>query len=79
MSSIHFNKQVFINSLKTKHMTTYLSTTIALMVILTLHGMLQGNLKPEFFLYAFILSLAFALWNLVDHRCRKFQKSQHVD
>jgi cell shape-determining protein MreD len=79
MLSTHFNKQVFINTLKTKHVTTYLSTTIALMVILALHGMLQGNLKPEFFLYAFIASLAFALWNLVDHKYRKFQKAQHLD
>ncbi|OTG82493.1 hypothetical protein B9T31_14435 [Acinetobacter sp. ANC 4558] len=79
MLSTHFNKQVFINTLKTKHVTTYLSTTIALMVILALHGMLQGNLKPEYFLYAFIVSLAFAFWNVVDHTYRKFQKAQHLD
>jgi hypothetical protein len=79
MLSTHFNKQVFINTLKTKHVTTYLSTTIALMVILALHGMLQGNLKPEFFLYAFVVSIAFALWNLIDHKCRKFQKAQNID
>lgn len=79
MLSTHFNKQVFIATLKTKHMVTYLSTTFALMVILALHGLIQGNLKPEFFLYAFIVSLAFALWNVIDHKCRKNQKSQSLD
>jgi hypothetical protein len=79
MLSTHFTKEVFINSLKTKHMITYLSTTFALMVILAIHGVIQGNLKPEFFLYAFVASLAFAIWNVVDHKCRKVQKAKNYD
>ncbi|WOE31877.1 MULTISPECIES: hypothetical protein [unclassified Acinetobacter] len=79
MLSTHFNKQVFIDALKTKHMVTYFSTTFALMVILAFHGLIQGNLRPEFFLYAFIVSLAFALWNIIDHKQRKSLKSQMVD
>ena len=51
MLSLHFNKQVFINALKAnKNMVTYLSTTIALMVIMIMHGLIQGNLKAEYFL-----------------------------
>lgn len=79
MFSPFLNKAVFINMLKTKHMVTYLSTTFALMMILALHGMIQGNLKPEFFVYAFVVSLAFAMWNLADHKCRKTLKSQTSD
>lgn len=79
MLSIHFNKQVFIDALKTKHILTYFSTTFALMVILAFNGLIQGNLKPEFFLYAFIVSLAFTLWNIIDHKCRKSLKNQVID
>ena len=79
MVSSFFNKAVFINTLKTKHMVTYLSTTFALMMILALHGIIQGNLKPEFFVYAFVVSLAFAMWNLVDHKCRKTVKIRTTD
>ena len=74
MLSMHFSKETLMNTMKTKHMITYLSTTIALMVILAIHGVIQGNLKFEFFLYAFVTSLAFAIWNLIDHKCRKLQK-----
>ena len=79
MFSTHFNKEVFINTLKTKHFMTYISTTFALMVILALHGAIQGNLKPQYFLYAFIASLAFAIWDIADHKCRKVQKAKITD
>lgn len=75
----HFNKEIFINTLKTKHMVTYLSTTFALMMILAIHGIIQGNLKPEFFVYAFVVSLAFAMWNIIDHKCRKTLKRKTFD
>ena len=72
MLSLHFNKQVFIDSLKTnKKLVTYLSTTIGLMVILMIHSLIQGNLKPEFFVYALFVSAAFYLWDIVDHKFRK--------
>lgn len=79
MLSTHFNKEIFINTLKTKHMVTYLSTTFALMMILAIHGVIQGNLKPEFFVYAFVVSLAFAMWNVIDHKCRKTLKRKTFD
>ncbi|WP_163124349.1 hypothetical protein [Acinetobacter portensis] len=79
MLSTHFNKEIFINTLKTKHMVTYLSTTFALMMILAIHGVIQGNLKPEFFVYAFVVSLAFAMWNIIDHKCRKTLKRKTFD
>ncbi|MFC6052145.1 hypothetical protein A6M14_05085 [Acinetobacter sp. Ac_877] len=79
MLSTHFNKEIFINTLKTKHMVTYLSTTFALMMILAIHGIIQGNLKPEFFVYAFVVSLAFAMWNIIDHKCRKTLKRKTFD
>ncbi|RKG41020.1 hypothetical protein [Acinetobacter rongchengensis] len=75
MLPIHFNKQVFINSLKTnKKMVTYLSTTLALLATLFIHGLIQGNLKPEFFAYALVVSAAFYVWDVVDHKSRKLAK-----
>ncbi|MGE8559568.1 MAG: hypothetical protein ACN6NJ_01265 [Acinetobacter sp.] len=76
MLSLHFNKQFFINALKAnKNMVTYLSTTIALMLTLLIHCLIQGNLKLEFFGYALIVSGAFYLWAVVDHKYRKQKKS----
>ena len=79
MLSIHFNKQVFINSLKTnKKLVIYLSTSIALMIILSIHGLIQGNLKPEFFIYALLVSAAFYVWDVIDHKFRK-QRTKVLD
>ncbi|RYL26752.1 hypothetical protein [Acinetobacter piscicola] len=76
MLSLHSNKQVFINSLKAnKKLVIYLSTTFALMTILFLHGLIQGNLKPEFFVYALVVSAAFCIWELIDHKTRKSAKA----
>lgn len=76
MLSLHFNKQVFINALKAnKNMVTYLSTTIALMVIMIMHGLIQGNLKAEYFAYAIVVSFAFYLWAVVDQKSRKATQS----
>ena len=72
MLSLHFNKEVFINALKAnKNMVTYLSTTVALMLTLIMHGLIQGNLKPEFFMYAFIVSIAFYIWAVADQKYRQ--------
>ena len=80
MLSLHFNKQVFINALKAnKNMVTYLSTTIALMVIMIMHGLIQGNLKPEFFMYAFIASFAFYIWAVVDQKYRYQKQSNSTE
>lgn len=74
MLSLHFNKEIFINALKAnKNMVTYLSTTAALLVTLIIHGLIQDNLKPEFFIYAFIVSVAFYVWAIVDQKYR-YQK-----
>lgn len=75
MLSLHFNKQVFINSLKSNtKLVVYLSTTLALLVTLFIHGLIQGNLKPEFFAYALFVSAAFYVWDVVDHKTRKLAK-----
>jgi hypothetical protein len=72
MLSLHFNKEIFINALKAnKNMVTYMSTTVALLVTLIIHGLIQGNLKPEYFLYAFIVSIAFYIWAVVDQKYRQ--------
>ena len=72
MLSLHFNKQVFINSLKTnKKLVTYLSTTFAIMLMILLHGLIQDNLKAEFFAYAMVVSAAFYVWDIIDHKQRK--------
>jgi uncharacterized membrane protein YjjP (DUF1212 family) len=80
MLSLHFNKQVFINALKAnKNMVTYLSTTVGLIVILIMHGLIQGNLKPEFFMYAFIASIAFYIWAVVDQKYRYQKQSNSTE
>ena len=71
MLSLHFNKQVFINTLKANNnAVVFLSTTIALMLTLLLQGTIQGNLKPEFFAYALIVSAAFDAWAFIDLKFR---------
>ena len=77
MLSLHFNKEIFINALKAnKNMVTYLSTTVALLVTLIIHGLIQGNLKLEYFLYAFIVSIAFYIWAVVD---QKYRQQKHIN
>ncbi|NIE95035.1 hypothetical protein NDN11_08150 [Acinetobacter sp. C26M] len=71
MLSIHFNKQVFINALKTNDSIVYAITTLALMVTLLFQGTIKGNLKPEYFAYALVVSLAFCTWALVDRKFRQ--------
>ncbi|MFT4020374.1 MAG: hypothetical protein QM666_02525 [Acinetobacter sp.] len=73
MNSI--NKPVFITAVKSNpQMLTYTFTTIALMLTLAFQGVITGNLKPEYFLYAIIVSVAFAVWAVVD---RKFRNISH--
>lgn len=77
MLPLHFNKQVFINTLKANNNTVvFLSTTIALMLTLLLQGTIQGNLKPEFFVYALIVSLAFYAWACIDLKFRPVTSSE---
>lgn len=71
MFSIHFNKQVFINSLKANNnAVVFASTMFALMLTLILQGTIQGNLKPEFFAYALAATLAFYVWVFIDSKYR---------
>ncbi|CAB1221359.1 hypothetical protein [Acinetobacter bouvetii] len=80
MLSLHFNKEIFINALKAnKNMVTYLSTTVALLVTLIIHGLIQGNLKPEFFMYAFIVSVAFYIWTVVDQKYRQQKQNTSTE
>ncbi|AYA01939.1 hypothetical protein BEN74_03070 [Acinetobacter sp. WCHAc010034] len=78
MLSIHFNKEFFINALKAnKNMVTFLSTTIALMLTLLLQGLMQGNLRLEYFGYALIVSFAFFLWAAIDEKYRKQKNTDY--
>ncbi|MDN5513306.1 hypothetical protein B9T26_01475 [Acinetobacter sp. ANC 4169] len=80
MLTLHFNKEIFINALKAnKNMVTYLSTSVALVVTLIIHGLIQGNLKPEFFVYAFIVSVAFYIWAVVDQKYRHQKQSNSTE
>jgi cytochrome c oxidase assembly factor CtaG len=80
MLSLHFNKQVFINALKAnKNMVTYLSTTVALMLTLLFHGLIQGHLKAEYFAYALFVSAAFYSWAIIDQKYRSQKKSKQTD
>ena len=71
MLSLHFNKQVFIDTLKTNDSVVYAITTLALMATLLLQGTIKGNLKPEYFAYALIVSLAFCMWGITDRKYRQ--------
>ncbi len=45
------------------------------MVIMIMHGLIQGNLKAEYFAYAIVVSFAFYLWAVVDQKFRKATQS----
>ncbi len=71
MLSLHYNKQVFIDALKANtNLVVFISTTIALMLTLIVHGLIQGNLKLEYFIYAVIVSIAFYMWAVIDQKYR---------
>lgn len=77
MLFLSLNKRSFANALKQdKNMVTYCLTTVALMLILFFHGLINGNLKPVHFLYALVVSALFCLWAVVDHKCRKYFRSK---
>lgn len=58
-------------------MVTFLSTTIALMLTLLLQGLMQGNLRLEYFGYALIVSFAFFLWAAIDAKYRKQKNADY--
>lgn len=77
MLSTHFNAQVFINTLKSNHNTViYLSTTFALLLTLLLQGMIKGNLRPEYFVYALVLSMVFCIWAIADQKLRALSSAK---
>lgn len=77
MLSLNLNKQVFIKTLKANNnAVVFISTTFALMLTLLLQGAIQGNLKPEFFVYALVVSFAFYVWAFFDYKYRP-AKSSH--
>ena len=60
MLSIHFNKQVFINSLKTNSkLVIYLSTTLAIFLMILMHGLIQGIYNLNFLPMLLLLQLFF--------------------
>ena len=77
MFSLHFNKQVFIDTLKTNDSIVYAITTFALMAALLLQGTIKGNLKPEYFAYALIVSFAFCAWAVVDRKFRQLNAKRN--
>lgn len=80
MLSTHFNKQFFINSLKTNSkLVIYISTTFAIFLMILMHGLIQGNLQPEFFGYALIVTAAFYIWDIIDHSQRKQRRIDTSD
>ena len=71
MLSLHFNKQALMNNLKSNDMMVYAITTLALLMTLLLQGAIKGHLKPEYFAYALIVSLAFCTWGIIDRKFRQ--------
>ncbi len=75
MHSLPLNKRSFAKVFKNdKNFLNYVVTTVALMLTLLFHGVINGNLKLEHFLYALIVSALFSIWALIDHKCRKYFK-----
>lgn len=69
---ISMNKLIINNAVKhNPQFLTYCFTTLALMLTLTFQGAITGNLKPAYFFYALVVSLAFAVWAVIDHKFRK--------
>lgn len=72
MIQTHLIKKDFLHSLKSnQNFVMYLSTTIALMLILALHSLIQGQIKLVYFAYAMVVSAAFYSWALIDNKFRK--------
>ena len=71
MLSIHFNKRIFINTLKANDTIVYAVTALALIATLLFQGLIKGNLKPENFAYALIVSVAFSAWGMIDQKFRQ--------
>ncbi len=72
MFQSHFSKKDFIHSLESnQNLVIFLSTTFGLMLIMTLHSLIQGQLKLVYFAYAMIVSAAFYAWALIDNKFRK--------
>ena len=44
-----------------------------------MHGLIQGNLQPEFFGYALIVTAAFYIWDIIDHSQRKQRRIDTSD
>lgn len=72
MSVQHFSKSFFNNALKqNSNSLIYLSTTFALILTLAVCGLIQGNLKAEYFIYGLMVSLVFFIWAIIEHKYRK--------
>ena len=78
MLPLHFNKQVFIDALKANDSTVYAITTIALLATVLFQGTINGNLKPEYFVYGLIVSIAFCMWGLIDRKFRQLKQQQNL-
>jgi len=46
------------------------------MVTLLFQGTIKGNLKPEYFAYALVVSLAFCMWAIVDRKFRQLSAAR---
>ena len=77
MLSLHFNKQALMNNLKSNDMMVYAITTLALLMTLLLQGAIKGHLKPEYFAYALIVSVAFCAWAVVDRKFRQLNAKRN--
>ena len=72
MLSTYFTKQTFMNACKNNSdFVVFLSSTVALMLMIVLHGLIQSNLQPAYFMYAILVSGIFYIWTIIDQKYRK--------
>lgn len=65
------NTKALMNARINPNIAIYMVMTIALMLTLSVQGIISGNLKAEQFLYAIGVSIAFSVWAMIDAKFRQ--------
>lgn len=68
-------KQNFIHAIKKdQNLMTYVITTGALLLTLSVQETIRGNFNPTHFGYSLLVSFLFITWAVLDYKCRKSAK-----
>lgn len=68
---ISINSQALAHAFKqNSNFSTYVFTTFALLATLGIQEVIQGQLTPQHFLYALMVSFSFVVWAIIDYKFR---------